>query len=289
MRLNTSPCLSFLIGSILLLSLAGYYVNHSFYHFLGNNYFPDNPLLLASLLLLNYWGFILTYGKERLITKSVKELLYFLGIMSLIALATNVVQLTPFEAIDQSIVNFESWLGINTAAILEWTAAHSYFKTLLGIIYDSLPYQMSFLPVMIIFLGRFNLIRDYYFLLLFTTLIGFCIYYFFPTMAPASIINSPLFSNEEIATGLKFLQIHHHQLATTNEGGLIAMPSFHTIWALLCVYLLKEWTIACLLLLCINLLLISSCVLLGWHYCSDVVAGIILLAVAFYCLKLCKR
>ncbi|BCA95483.1 hypothetical protein TUM19329_18440 [Legionella antarctica] len=208
--------------------------------------------------------------------------------MSVIALATNAVQLTPFPTIDRKILSIEEFFGIHMSYIMKWTNGHTNLKTLLSIIYDSLPYQMSILPLIIIAAGRFHLIREYYFLLLFTTLLGFSFYYFFPTTAPASIVTSPFFSPAQIATGLKFNQIHNHMIPTTNEGGLIALPSFHTIWALLNVYLLKEWPVACILLLTINCLLIASCVLLGWHYVIDIIAAIFLVAISYYFLTFYK-
>jgi membrane-associated phospholipid phosphatase len=208
--------------------------------------------------------------------------------MCLIALATNAVQLTPFSPIDMYIVRFESKLNINMVRILEWTNTYPGFKDLLNVIYNSIHYQMSIIPLVIIVSGRFYLLREYYFLLLVTAIIGFAFYYFFPTTAPASIISSSLFSPEQTATGYKFNQIHNHINPTTKEGGLIALPSFHTIWAIFCVYLLKEWMIPCIILLVINVLLITSCVLLGWHYPIDILGGLILAAGGYYLLSLTK-
>ncbi|HGH3054753.1 TPA: phosphatase PAP2 family protein, partial [Legionella pneumophila] len=79
-----------------------------------------------------------------------------------------------------------------------------------------------------------------------------------------------------------------HIQPTTIEGGLIALPSFHTIWAILCVYLIKDWFIPCLLLSIINVLLILSCVLLGWHYPIDILAAIILVGLSYYLLTVIK-
>jgi membrane-associated phospholipid phosphatase len=144
---------------------------------------------------------------------------------------------------------------------------------------------MCILPLFVIFTGRFYLIRKYYFYLLCTALIGFGFYYFFPTTAPASVFNHSLFFQEQIDTGLKFKQIHQFMSPTTNNGGLIALPSFHMIWAILCVNLIKKWTIPYVVLSIVNLLLISSCVLLGWHYITDIVGGLIVLLISYYLFK----
>ncbi|HBD9376085.1 TPA: phosphatase PAP2 family protein, partial [Legionella pneumophila] len=244
--------------------------------------------VIACIILLNYIGMILVFGKNNRVTRSGLELINFFVVMSIIALATNAVQLTPFPPIDKQIIKLEAQLGINMVSILEWTNKYQFFKYLLAIIYDTLPYQMSILPLCVIVSGRFYILKDYYFLLLSTTLLGFTFYYFFPTTAPASEIQNSLFAPEQIATGLKFYQIHHYIQPTTIEGGLIALPSFHTIWAILCVYLIKDWFIPCLLLSIINVLLILSCVLLGWHYPVDILTAIILVGLSYYLLTLVK-
>ncbi|HAT8181180.1 TPA: PAP2 family protein [Legionella pneumophila] len=277
-----------LAGTIVSLSLIALIVNYFIYQFPGNTYFPPNTPVMACIILLNYIGMILFFGKNNRVTRSGLELINFFVVMSIIALATNAVQLTPYPPIDKQIIQLEAQLGINMMSILEWTNKYQYFKYLLAIIYDTLPYQMSILPLCVIVSGRFYILKDYYFLLLSTTLLGFTFYYFFPTTAPASEIQSGLFTPEQIATGLKFHQIHNHMQPTTIEGGLIALPSFHTIWAILCVYLIKDWFIPCILLSIINILLILSCVLLGWHYPIDILAAIMLVGLSYYLLTLVK-
>lgn len=272
-----------LISSIFLL------INYWIFKFPGNNYFPDHVAGIPLIILIMYSGMLLIFGKKNRLSMSVKELLYLFMIMSIIALATNAVQFTPFPPIDHYIVSFEKSLHINMVSMMEWAYMYPLVNEILSITYDSLPYQMSFIPLVVIASGRFYLLREYYHLLLTTTLLGFTFYYFFPTTAPASIINSSFFSPEQIATGFKFNQIHHYINPTTNEGGLIALPSFHAIWAVLLVYLIREWLIPAIILGIINGLLIISCVLLGWHYPIDIAGGFLLLGLSYYFLKLSRR
>lgn len=286
----SSRSIILLSGLILALSSIILLINHFFYKYPGNNYFPENIPFLALVLILLNLGLILYFPKDNKIRQIGRELIYFFAIMCVIAFATNAVQLTPFPIIDPFIVLFEEkYMHIYMESIVAWTHNHPQFKYLLGIVYDSLPYQMSILPVLIIITCRFHRIREYYFYLLCTALIGFGFYYFFPTTAPASVTNSPFFSPEQISTGFKFKQIHHYINPTTNEGGLIALPSFHAIWAILCVNLLREWPIPCVLLSIINLFLIASCVLLGWHYLIDIIGGFIVLWISYYLCRYCSR
>ncbi len=279
----------FLSGIIIFLAIVALLVNFFIYHYPGNNYFPPNTIQIGLSLLFFYIGLRLQIGKERYLSKIGRELIYFFLVMCIIAFATNAVQLTPFTPIDQHIVRFEHYFKINMPALLSWTHTHPTLHLIFGFIYDSLTNQMCVIPLFIIGIGRFQLIREYYCLLLFSLLIGFVFYYFYPTTAPASVITSSLFTPYQIATSLKFKEIHHYIPPSTIEGGLIALPSFHCIWALFCVYLLKEWPIACFILFLANLILIISCILLGWHYLSDILAGFLLVFFAYYFLLWCKK
>jgi membrane-associated phospholipid phosphatase len=261
----------------LFLSITAIAVNFFCYQYAGNNYFPPHASYMLLALALMYIGFLLQFGRSSHIVAILKETIYFFLVMSLLALATNATQYTPFPIIDKHILTFEKSLGINIESIIAWTQTKPLFKKILEYIYDTLPYQMAYIPLLVIATKKWHVIREYYFLFMFSALLGFTFYYFYPTTAPASIIHSPYFSESQRATGLKFLQIHQHQQPTTLDGGLIALPSFHVIWAWLCLYLLKCWPIAFIIMLPVNLLLIASCVLLGWHYPLDVLGGIIVI------------
>lgn len=276
-------------GLIIFFSTTSLLINRFIYHYPSNNYFPDNTIYFGVTLFLFYLGSTLLFGPRSKLTAFGIELLYFFFLMCLIAFATNAVQLTPFSPIDKYIVTFEESLHINMEAILFWTNQHPNLSTLLNFTYDTLTKQMGFIPLFIIALVRIVLLREYYFLMLFTTLVGFLFYYFFPTTAPASVIKSPYFSSYQMATGIKFNQIHQFIPPTTIEGGLIALPSFHCIWALLCVYLVKDWRIFFYMLLILNSILIVSCVLTGWHYPIDILAGILLTGFAYWLLLWAKK
>ena len=120
-----------LIALIIIASITAICINYCFYNFQGNNYFPENILLIALILLIFNFGLNLMYGNKSNQSMLGKELLYFFGIMSLIALATNAVQLTPFPAIDEAILSLEKKANINMGAILAWTNNHPILKTIL--------------------------------------------------------------------------------------------------------------------------------------------------------------
>lgn len=287
MRLSSMDCIKNTAIILSLLSGLAVAANNWLYHYPGNNYFPPDTLYIAVSLILMYAGFALQLGPHSRLTTTLKELFVFFAVMSVIAFATNAAQYTPYITIDNKIVRFEKSLHINLLSIISWTVAHNTFKNVLAFIYDTLPYQMCFIPLAMIVM-RSTAIHEYYFLLLFSALIGFTFYYFCPTTAPASVLHGQYFTVAQQATGLKFSQIHHHIQPTTLDGGMIALPSFHAIWAWFCLYLLRGWPIVFAILLPINLLLVLSCVLLGWHYPTDIIGSIIVIALshgAYYCCR----
>lgn len=235
---------------------------------------------ISTVLFLIYFGFCLQYHSAHHITRRIKEVFFLFGSMALIILGTNAIQYTPFPPIDQHIMHWSEWMHIDFVRMLAWSNAHPKLYTSMEFIYESLTYQLTYLPLILICLGRFERLHEYYFLLLLTALIGFSFYYFFPTTAPASVIDSPYFTQAQHATELKFKQIHNHIQPSTREGGMIAFPSFHVIWAWLCVWLVRDWTWAFKILLLLNTGMVVSCVLLGWHYILDVIASIALLGFA---------
>ncbi len=263
----------------LLTSLA-FVVNDCFFQYPGNIYIPSGALLAGLNLLFMYAGLVLLSGRDGKIAQIFKELIYFFLIMALLGLATTAVQYTPFPVVDRHILALESFFRVDTRALIAWAHAKPGLVTVLDCIYASLDYQMCYIPLVIIAARRTDLIREYYFLLIITALTGFTFYYFFPTTAPASVFGGEYFSEAQWATSLKFFQIHHHIQPQTMEGGLIAMPSFHVIWAWLCLYLLRTWPMAVRIFLPVNLLLTASCVLLGWHYVLDIVGSVVVICIA---------
>ncbi len=268
--------------TLIVLSCVACGLNTWIYHYPGNNYFPPFTGFTGLTLCILHVGVRLMYGSSSTECRFSEELLLFLSIMVILAFATNAVQYTPFQPIDNVILNWETVFPWSIETMLRMTHRHPFFKEILKINYASLDYQMAFLPIVVMISKQYHVLHRYYQYLLFTTLLGFTCYYFFPTTAPASLLNLPYFSDAQYATGLKFTQIHHHLTPTTIEGGLIAFPSFHAIWAILCVLLVKNIRFLFLPLLLNNTLLILSCVLLGWHYILDIIAsfGLVLLSYA---------
>lgn len=274
---------------LFIMASAQWFINIIYFHYPGNNYFPTDSAMIFLILILMYSGAILQFGRQSKTASIFLEIIYFFLVICIIAYATNSVQLTPFPIIDPYIISVETVIGIHIDKVLVWVDQHLILKNILTYAYETLAIQMSVIPLIIIASRKITLIREYYFFLLMSSLLGFGIYYFFPTTAPASFIDSPLFLSVQKATGMKFNQIHHYIKPTTYAGGLIAFPSFHVIWAWFSTYLVRDFPLVLILLIPINILLVASCVLLGWHYPSDIVGGFMIIIFTHLLFIYCKK
>lgn len=266
---------------VLSLSAAALFFNCYVTQFPGNNYTPPGFYGIAAILFFSLVGTYLSLGKDNDCWRIMLELVYFFLVISVIACATNAVQFTPFSPIDNKLIAADKLLGIHLEKIVGGIISTPWLRKILVFCYDTLPFQMCYVPLILIFSRKFPYLREYYSYLLLTSLFGFAIYYFWPTIGPASAIVNPVFNELQYATGVKFDQIHEHIPPTTYEGGMVAMPSFHVIWATLSLNLSRCLPCLFVILLPINSLLIASCVLLGWHYLVDLIGSFAVLLISY--------
>lgn len=257
-------------------------VNSLIYQYPGNVYVPELWIKVAPLVLA-----LLIFSLA--VQKISPRAAFFTKTFSLlfITAAVGVVmetgfQYTPFPIIDHYLVQLDQYLGFNTVSVLNWTYSYPWFKNLLWHAYDSFYFQLIGIPfILALYMDKKSLN-----ILFMTWVIGFIIaaniYYFFPTVAPAGLFQSPHFDVSQYATSLKFYQLHHHQIPTTDDGGMIAFPSCHVMWAILLTYACKniKWLFYPLILL--NILMTLATFLLGWHYLVDVLASFGLAALSIY-------
>ena len=268
----------YLICMIILSTIVIQLINYLHYMFQGIIYLPyDLVIKLSLLLILIRIGSSLALAPYNKLIFKLDNFIYIFFIVSLISFYTSAIQLTPYSLIDLKLLNIDKLLHISTKDLLIFTYQHPALYQFLQISYALLNFELTIILLSIVIFYDKKTQNQFIFLLLFTSFVGFNIYYFFPTVAPAGIIDSPLFLPEQKATSLKFFQIHHYLDPTTMKGGLIAMPSFHTIWSMLCQYYIsKRSNLLGYIILPLNVGIVIACLLLGWHYMIDILASIVI-------------
>lgn len=283
--------LSILIVLVLSMSIAIFTANYYWFRFPGLFYFDTAFLGAAILLFMVHHGLKLQFGwrNDMVLLQMIREANIYATIITVILFATSAVQYTPFNPIDKQIISIEHYLHLDLQASIAWLNQHLNLKSFAIMSYNSLSYQLFLIPIIVLLLRQYDALYQFYFLCLITWLIGSMIYFFFPTTAPASVIDSPYFMDAQRATGLKFWQLHHYIQPLSAEGGLIAMPSFHVIWAWLCTNLVRSWPPIFVLIGSVNLILVFGCVFLGWHYFLDVLGSIATLLISHYIYRLSNK
>lgn len=273
---KTDRCLFLLYGLMLLVGAMGLLVNWLVTAYPGNNYLPAAWYFLAPFVLLMLG--VAWYAKEispRLAMFTRFYTLYFIYSFCL-AIVLNGIQFSPFATIDRYLMQWDQLLGIDTPMLIAWTAHHPLTKLLFEIAYTAVAVELMLLPAFLALFRFEKRLNEYLLMLSFTVIIGSLIYYFFPTAAPVSVFDSPYFLHLERDTVLKFQQIRDYIQPTTQQGGLIAFPSFHVVWALICAYVLRKKWWAFVPIAFVNLMAIVATVMLGWHYFVDVIAAFLL-------------
>ena len=184
-------------------------------------------------------------------------------------------QLTPFSPIDSFLYQYEFFKLENVVNYFNHNhGIHDFFC----VVYNSLIVLMYLLPIIFSIIQRRQEVHNFCRFILLSVSIGFTFYYFFPSCGPASIFDPHLFMKVQHDNHIKFWQIHHGIQPITLNGGLIAFPSFHVIWAWGCCRLFKTVNIYLYYLFLIWFILICmSCFILGWHYSIDIMISLIII------------
>mgnify|MGYP001594678625 CR=1 FL=1 len=251
-------------------------VNAACFRYTGISYFPREAWWLAFVALdFAIFGHWVRTRSPYASFVSINLGLYALTVAVMGVLTTGI-QLSPFPRIDPALARWDAGLGWDTVAVLRWVAERPRLRAFLNLCYNSTELQLVLAPFVAAYAHDKRRLRVYLYGIVYSSFIGSLFYYFFPSSGPAGVFQSPDFLSVQRLTHLKFEQVHNFQPVTTLLGGLIAFPSFHVAWSVLATYAAQPRKGIFLALVILNVLVISSTVLLGWHYLVDVPAGILL-------------
>lgn len=211
--------------------------------------------------------------------------LYFLSFFAFLVMLDGV-QYTPFPTVDTFLGAVDHALCIKETALMDWTYGHPILLNVMATAYHSVVAQWLLMPLLLFVLREQRQFHFYLVTSLLAYLIGAGIYYFFPTVGPAGIFNDPHFTHAQMDIVLSFKQVHQYLMVTTFDGGMIAFPSFHVLWAVISIYILRNTSKALFIpILCLNLSAIAATLCLGWNYAADITCGILVAIAAIYLTK----
>ncbi|EON13740.1 phosphatase PAP2 family protein [Pandoraea sp. SD6-2] len=193
---------------------------------------------------------------------------------------------TGAPLVDQVLTTLDGRLGF------DWTAWHATVRgsrmlsLVLPLAYDSGMPQIALVVLLLSFTGRFAELRQFA-----NAMTGACL----ATIAISGLIPAAgAFvhfggSPGELATLSHFAPLRAHTLTVVDLSalqGLISMPSFHAVMAVLLAYAVRRCRAAFAVLAPLNALVLLSTLSEGGHYLVDVLAGI---ALAIVAIKLTRR
>lgn len=186
------------------------------------------------------------------------------------------IQYTPFQLHDAQVLQWDLDLGFNQIAIINWFHQFPVFINLLKISYSIMITQVFAAPLVLALLQQQRRFDVFINVCLITSIIGYVFYYFFPTAGPADTLSSVYFTQAMAEIPIRFYDVQHYIPNNHIAGGIIALPSFHVIWAICVAYSFKNYKMIFYPLLAWNTLAIIATIALGWHYLIDVIVGILL-------------
>ncbi len=250
--------------------------------FLSENWFWLVPLLIFGVFFSS--KYVRQFPGPAYFLKSYS--LNFLAFFAFLVMIDGV-QFTPFPTIDSVLSLTDHALHIEETTLMNWVYAHSFLLLTLKITYKSLVLQWLLIPLILFITGQKERFPIYLIISLLAYLFGAGVYYFFPSLGPASIYSNKHFSREQLELVLNFKEIHQYLMVTPFEGGMIAFPSFHVLWSVIIIYILKNsHRLLFSLILALNGLAILATLFLGWDYAGDIICGV---AVGFVAIYLGKR
>lgn len=187
---------------------------------------------------------------------------------------------TNAPLVDRWLTEWDQMLNFDWPAVFLWTKHRPFADAVLAIAYQSIMPQICVVILYLAFLGLHRRLSEFNGVLVVAFLITVIASGFFPAAGPfkyyAGIVHadiSPLTQFEPLRSGaLRIIDLR-------NAQGLISMPSFHAVLAILLTYAMRK-TRLFLPFLILNTVVIVSTPTRGGHYLVDVFAGAITVVLA---------
>ncbi|MBV53002.1 MAG: hypothetical protein CL816_02930 [Coxiellaceae bacterium] len=189
---------------------------------------------------------------------------------------TGILITTPFPLQDEWFYRVDQAIGYEQKVTIQFIIDHPLLRVVLAHAYNSLKTMAMLVGIALLISMKLVSYYRYIAYFLITFLIGSLIYYFFPSTDVSSIIPSKIFSPSAYMVVEQFKLEHNYKPISQFAIGLISMPSFHTIWAMVITFSL--WNVRYLrwIALCYSVIVVISALCLGAHFLVDILAGLVI-------------
>ena len=184
---------------------------------------------------------------------------------------------------DPNLAKFDEWFGFRVPQIVSWSSRH-WVGALINRTYTLLSPLLTlsvFLPALA---GKVKNAQQFVLANLTAFAIGLPLFALLPAIGPWYGYHVAATPHQlDCQTAILLFRAPEHQV--THMDAIICFPSFHVIWAIFCAAALWGFRFLRIPVALLSGMIVVSTVTTGWHYVTDVVAGI---AVAFLSLVIAK-
>lgn len=184
--------------------------------------------------------------------------------------------------VDKQMMSFDAACGIHLPTIVEWANQHPAMQRVLSFAYSTMLPQTALIIAVLGFANQRRELQGFVRQFLLSSLLVLAAFALWPAAGPFIGYGYPPAADQaRYLAHFDSLRSGARTVITWRDAeGLITFPSFHTAWALLCLYAVRRnrWLLAPSLLL--NLTVIVSTLTTGWHYFADVFSGVAVAVIA---------
>jgi hypothetical protein len=206
------------------------------------------------------------------------------GILSYLCVSINA------PLVDSSLVRFDRGLGFDWPAIYLWVKSHPHVQQILELAYESGSWQLLAIPAILGLSGRREDLSDFFFLLMLSAILLLIASTPFP--ATSAFVHFKVSDLNAVSTVSDFAILRDGTMRLfdlRDIQGLVSIPSFHTMLAVIFTYSLRRIPLLLGLAIVLNATMIVSTPTQGGHYLVDVIAGLLLSALTIQSLRVVNR
>jgi hypothetical protein len=182
---------------------------------------------------------------------------------------------TNASLVDATLSNWDRLLGFDWPQVYLWTMRRPFLNDVLKLAYASVIPQIGAVILYLSFTKRFSQLAQFNAIMVLSYLITSAISMYFPAAGPAKFYIGLV--HADVSALSQFEPLRDGTLKTFDPytvQGLISIPSFHTIMAILLTFAMRRTRLFPIFFI-LNIAVVLSTPTVGKHYLVDLIAGAI--------------
>lgn len=202
------------------------------------------------------------------------ESLLFILIFILLLIFCFLMAALKYPFVDSTLVFIDSIFEINSSAIVLWFRTHQWLTYFFSYVYKTYFYQIPFIILYFSIRGNALVFQRFVMQFIIALVLTILISEFLPALGPYVWYNYP--PSPTLAAALaQLLKLRNGTLDFSQKNGIVSLPSFHTVAALLYMYTFRnENKLIFALIIILNVLMIFYCISIVKHCFADIVGAI---------------